>query len=215
MGSSVFKAALFVATVAAIPHGKPHYAKDDPTACTKNGTYEGVHSPEYNQDYFLGIPYAQPPVQDLRFRNPQSLETSWSDSKSATQYSPACVGYGPSQIGYNISEDCLYLNVVRPAGHAPEEKLPVIVWIHGGGFVQGSGVDLRYNMSFLVQQSRQMEQPILAVTLNYRLSAFGFLQGYDADGEDASTGGNWGIRDQRLALQWIHENIAAFGGESL
>lgn len=178
----------------------------------KNGTYTGVYSPEYDQDYFLGMPYAQPPVDDLRFRNPQSVDTAWHGARAADEYSPACVGYGPSQIGYEMSEDCLYLNVVRPAGIGPEQDLPVIVWIHGGGFVQGSGVDLRYNMSFIVQQSQEMQQPILAVTLNYRLSAFGFLQGYDVEGADPTTGGNWGIRDQRLALHWIQENIGAFGG---
>ncbi|KAK5164871.1 uncharacterized protein LTR77_009535 [Saxophila tyrrhenica] len=195
--------------VAAIAAAVPH--EHCPLAQTRNGTYEGVYSPEYDQDFFLGMPFAQPPVNDLRFRNPQSLNTSWHGSQPAVEYSPACVGYGSSQMGYEISEDCLYLNVIRPAGVGPKQKLPILVWIHGGGFVQGSGVDLRYNMSFIVQQSQQMGQPIMAVTLNYRLSAFGFLQGYDE--QDASAGGNWGVRDQRLALHWIQENVDAFGGD--
>lgn len=208
----LIRAGLYVAAVTAVPHGTPHNDPATPLAHTKNGTYAGVYSPSYNQDFFLGIPYAQPPVEDLRFRNPQTMASSWEGAKEATAYSPACVGYGSSQMGYEISEDCLYLNVIRPAGVSPGEKLPVVVWIHGGGFVQGSGVDLRYNMSFIVQQSQQMEQPMMAVTINYRLSAFGFLQGYDVDANDARTGGNWGIRDQRLALQWLRENICAFGG---
>jgi carboxylesterase type B len=89
----------------------------------------------------------------------------------------------------------------------------VAVWIHGGGWVQGSGVDLRYNMSFIVQQSQEMEQPIIAVTINYRLSAWGFLQGFaSGEGQLEDAGSNWGFRDQRLALHWLQENIRAFGG---
>ncbi|KAJ8111867.1 hypothetical protein OPT61_g5635 [Boeremia exigua] len=169
-----------------------------PTAQTCNGTYTGVYSPSYDQDFFLGVPYAQPPVGDLRFRNPRSLTGSWNGSHKADTYSPACVGYGPSQSGYNVSEDCLYLNVIRPAGAAAGSKLPVAVWIHGGGWVQGSGVDLRYNMSFIVEQSQAMGQPIIAVTLNYRLSAWGFLQGYEdaRNGSLSDNGANWGDPDQ-------------------
>jgi carboxylesterase type B len=95
-----------------------------PTAETCNGTYAGLHSSTYNQDFFLGIPYAQPPVNDLRFRNPRSLDQSWKGHRKAEDYSPACVGYGPSQTGYAVAEDCLYLNVVRPAGVAAGSKLP-------------------------------------------------------------------------------------------
>jgi len=192
------------------------FLRKAPIVHTQNGTYAGRHSIEYSQDFFLGIPYAQAPTGDLRFRNPRSLNTSWSHVRPAVEYSPACVGYGSSQMGYNVSEDCLYLNVIRPARASPKSKLPVAVWIHGGGFTQGSGVDLRYNMSFIVQQSQEMEQPILAVTINYRLSAWGFLQGYPEEGEQGNTiGSNWGFRDQRLALHWLQENIATFGGQSI
>lgn len=188
------------------PHGPP-------TARARNGTYSGVYSDPYKQEFFLGIPYAEPPVGDLRFRNPRPVKDSWSELRPADQYAPACVGYGPSQMGYNVSEDCLYLNVIRPAGTKPGEKLPVAVWIHGGAFVQGSGVDLRYNMSFIVQQSQETKQPIIAITINYRLSAWGFLQGYETEIRGSNdAGSNWGLRDQRLALHWIQENIGAFGG---
>ncbi|KAF2021516.1 alpha/beta-hydrolase [Aaosphaeria arxii CBS 175.79] len=185
-----------------------------PTAQLRNGTISGVGSRPLDQDFFLGIPYAQPPVDNLRFRNPESLNTSWSGVHTAARYSPACVGYGPSQMGYNVSEDCLYLNVIRPSGTCAQDKLPVVVWIHGGGWVQGSGVDLRYNMSFIVQQSQEMGQPVVAVTINYRLSAWGFLQGFKSDSRlRDNAGSNWGFRDQRLALHWIQENIQAFGGD--
>ncbi|KAJ4295578.1 hypothetical protein N0V90_007591 [Kalmusia sp. IMI 367209] len=182
-----------------------------PTVRVRNGTYKGIHSDQYNQDFFLGVPFAQPPTGDLRFRNPRSLNSSWKGERDATAFSPACVGYGASQMGYNVSEDCLYLNVVRPSGiHKKHGGLPVAVWIYGGGFVQGSGVDLRYNLSFIVQESANLGQPILGITLNYRLSAWGFLQG---DEVRKSGDTNVGLRDQRLALHWIRENVAAFGGD--
>ena len=103
-----------------------------PTATIQNGTYTGVYQPTYGQDYFLGIPFAQPPLGDLRFRAPQPVNSSWQGSRSATAYYPECVGYGGDQIGYEVSEDCLALNVVRPSGYG-EQQLPVGVWIHGGG----------------------------------------------------------------------------------
>lgn len=121
-----------------------------------------------------------------------------------------CYGYGSDQWNYAVSEDCLYINVVRPAGYE-KEKLPVAFWIHGGGFTEGGGVDQRYNTSFMVQNSVKTKQPIIAVTINYRLSAWGFLSG--SDELKASGALNLGLRDQRLALHWVQENIAAFGGD--
>jgi carboxylesterase type B len=208
-------AVLALGTTLATVSPYKHLLTDQPLAETCNGTYTGVYSPGYNQDFFLGVPYAQAPVNDLRFRNPRPLTSSWKGNRRADTYSPACVGYGPSQAGYDVSEDCLYLNIVRPSGIDAGANLPVAVWIHGGGWVQGSGVDLRYNMSFIVQQSQQQGQPIVAVTLNYRLSAWGFLQGYANAGNGSSldAGSNWGLRDQRLALHWMQENICAFGGQ--
>ncbi|RSL59014.1 hypothetical protein CEP54_007523 [Fusarium duplospermum] len=205
--SNVLILAHSLAQVAAGPLHKPY--STPPVATIKNGSYQGVHSTGYNQDFFLGIPYAQAPVGDLRFRNPQSYDESWKGNRDAVKYSPACVGYGPSQIGYNTSEDCLYLNVIRPSGYE-KKKLPVAVWIHGGGYVQGRGVDLRYNLSFIVEQSVKIGHPIVAVSINYRLSAWGFLNSAEFF-EQANS--NMGLRDQRLSLHWIHENIAAFGGD--
>jgi carboxylesterase type B len=102
-------------------------AASGPTVTVKNGTINGVHSSSYNQDFFLGIPYAQPPVDELRFRNPQSLNSTFSSTLEATQYAPECVGYGGDQIGYPVSEDCLVLNVIRPSGYEGQ-NLPVGVW---------------------------------------------------------------------------------------
>ncbi|KZT75141.1 alpha/beta-hydrolase [Daedalea quercina L-15889] len=182
-----------------------------PNATTLNGTYVGLYSPGYDQDSFLGIPYAQPPVGDLRFANPRSLNTSFDGNRNATSYSSECVGYGTDQWGYPISEDCLYMNVIRPANYSSYgEPLPVGVWIHGGGFYEGGSRDLRYNLSFIVQNSVAIDKPFIGVSFNYRLSAWGFLASGLLAGEGIS---NMGLRDQRLALHWIQENIGAFGGD--
>jgi len=104
------------------------------------------------------------------------------------------------------------LNVIRPAGY-DGKKLPVAFWIHGGGFTQGGGVDQRYNMSFMVQNSVDIGKPIIGVSINYRLSTWGFLNG----GKELADAGelNFGLRDQRLALHWVQENIESFGGKCL
>jgi carboxylesterase type B len=104
----------------------------------------------------------------------------------------------------------LYINVVRPAGFE-DKDLPVAFWIHGGGFTMGGGGDRRYNMSFMVENSVKIGQPVIGVSVNYRLSAWGFLSG----SEEIKEGGemNLGLRDQRQALQWVQDNIEAFGGK--
>ncbi|PYI00741.1 alpha/beta-hydrolase [Aspergillus sclerotiicarbonarius CBS 121057] len=186
---------------------------DHPTAKTLNGTYYGVHQPEWHQDYFMGIPYAQPPVGDNRFRPSQSLNTSWSGERNATELGYMCYGYGPTQmvLGEYASEDCLTLNVYRASNvSASKGLLPVAVYIHGGLFKHGSGRDPRYNMTSLLQVAVQNDQAFIGVTLNYRLSYWGFLYGNEVANEGAA---NLGLRDQRLALHWIKENIKAFGGD--
>ncbi|KAI3030938.1 hypothetical protein CBS147347_2258 [Aspergillus niger] len=167
----------------------------DPVAQTKNGSYYGVYMPQYNEDYFIGIPFAKPPLAHLRWANPGSLNESWSGLRPAT--------------GYAMSEDCLYLNVVRPAGY-DNASLPVLVWIHGGGFAQGSTPDLRYNLTFIVKHSLNIDQPIIAVSVAYCLGPWGFFNGVELANEGSL---NLGLKDQRLALHWVKENIAGFGGD--
>jgi carboxylesterase type B len=181
-----------------------------PTATVRNGTYIGVHSKAYDQDFYLGIPLAQPPVENLRFRNPQPLTTKWSQPRSANAYSASCVGYGGDNIAYpSQSEDCLYLNIVRPSGFG-KQKLPVGFWIHGGAYYMGSAIDPRYNLSRIVQQSVEVGKPFIGVSINYRVSAWGFISS-----EEVLKSGqtNLGARDQRQALRWVQENIEAFGGK--
>ncbi|KAL4819912.1 Alpha/Beta hydrolase protein [Aspergillus spinulosporus] len=161
-----------------------------PVAETTNGSYKGVYLPQYDQDLFLGIFFAQPPLETRRFRGPESLTTDWTGERPATKYAFECIGYGGDQKDYLQSEDCLYLNIVRPRGFE-NTSLPVLVWIHGT-------MDKRYNLTFIVQNSVKINKPMIAVSIAYRLGPYGFFNGDD---------------DQRLALHWIQENIAGFGGD--
>lgn len=209
--SSVFASFLAVSGSLALSI-RNHPNNTAPSAITRNGTLVGRYEAAYDTDYFLGIPYAQPPVGDLRFRTPQSLNESWSGTRNATEYSPQCIGYGMdtwSQGNY-VSEDCLTLNVIRTSGASSEDKLPVLVWFHGGGLVMGGSSDRRYNQSFIVQQATEAGIPILAVSVNYRLTSWGFLYGKEIQEEGNAMNG---FRDVRLALHWIQENIHAFGGD--
>ncbi|KAJ9611134.1 hypothetical protein H2200_004317 [Cladophialophora chaetospira] len=190
-----------------------------PTVALKNGSYHGSRHPTYDQDFFLGMPFAQPPVGDLRFRNPVSLNTTWEGTKNATQYGLACYGYGSDDwvLGNPVGEDCLTLNVIRPTGTQPDAKLPIGVWIYGGGGSEGSSLDPRYNLSFIVQQSVQIGKPFIGVSLNYRLQAFGFLFGSAVSkaGNIAAFGGDptkvtiWG---ESAGAGSVGAQLLAFGG---
>ena len=185
---------------------------DSPVAHVVNGTYQGLYSLAYKQDFFLGMPYSQAPIGNLRLRAPQPLNSAWPDVRNASQYSPECIGYGSDQwvLGNRVSEDCLSINVVRPHGTQNGSVLPVAVWIHGGGFYQGGNSDPRYNLSFIVQQSVEMQKPMIGVSINYRLAEWGFMFSQEILDEGVA---NLGLKDQRLALHWVQENIAAFGGD--
>lgn len=193
------------------------HAQSQPTVTINNGTIMGTQNSQYIQDFFLGIPYAQPPLGNLRFALPQPINQSWSE-KQAITYGPWChssplslPGFTQTGFDHDESEDCLTLNVVRPSGaNASDARLPVLAWIHGGGLREGGSADQRYNMSFLVQESVRMGQPTIGVSFNYRLSGFGFLQGRAVNESGVA---NLGLYDQRLALHWIQENILAFGGD--
>ncbi|HEY1962636.1 MAG TPA: carboxylesterase family protein, partial [Rhizomicrobium sp.] len=159
---------------------------------------------------FKGIPYGMPPVGPLRWRMPEPVEP-WAGVRDATQFGPICP-QAPTQIeallGGNLgeqSEDCLNLNVWTPG--CDDAKRPVMVWIHGGAFIIGAGSQGIYNGRHLATRD------CVVVTINYRLGAFGFLNLADAtEGRLPGTGVE-GIADQILALHWVKQNIAAFGGD--
>lgn len=158
-----------------------------------------------------GIPYAKPPVGSLRFRAPE-LPESWEGIRDATAFSPVAPQTQKEIMEFfgndisNMNEDCLYLNVWSPG--ADDKKRPVMVWIHGGAFVSGSGSSSWYDGASFAAQG-----DVVIVTINYRLGIFGFLHLGEIGGAEYATSGNCGILDQVAALQWVQENIAAFGGD--
>jgi para-nitrobenzyl esterase len=153
---------------------------------------------------FLGIPYAQPPLGELRFAPPKPVKP-WTKTLTATEYGASCPqGAGGLSAMNEKSEDCLTLNVFAPTG---AKKLPVMFWIHGGAFIAGGSS--QYDGTRLAA-----EGPVVVVTVNYRLGALGFLSHPALDEERADApSGNDGLRDQQLALAWVKKNIAAFGGD--
>ena len=173
---------------------------------TTTGTVRGLVAADHR--LFSGIPYAAPPVGALRWQPPAPV-TSWTDVRDATKPSSTCIQDDASpDFGRPGSEDCLYLNVWTPHNLSapPTEQRPVLFWIHGGAFVNGSG-DI-YNARSLASQG-----DIVVVTINYRLGTLGFLAhpSLAANGE----AGNYGLLDQQAALHWVHDNIANFGGDPM
>ena len=151
---------------------------------------------------FLGIPYAAPPVGKLRWQPPQPAQ-KWKGVRAAQHYGNACPQTASLDSPLVDNEDCLFVNVQRPIDIAAHQKLPVIVYIHGGGFTGGSGE----NLNKIVHDTG-----VIGVSMNYRLGALGFLDlpGL-SQGKDGS--GNYGIQDQQAALRWVQANIAHFGGD--
>ncbi|WP_410506917.1 carboxylesterase/lipase family protein [[Mycobacterium] appelbergii] len=168
---------------------------------TTTGALRGTVAADYR--LFAGIPYAAPPVGPLRFAKPVAA-TGWQGERDATRPGPRCVQdpAADPENGRNTSEDCLTLNVWTPP--ASGEPRPVMVWIHGGAFVNGSG-DV-YDSRWLASRG-----DIIVVTINYRLGTLGFLA-HPALGA-AGDVGNYGLADQQAALRWVRDNIAAFGGD--
>jgi len=171
---------------------------------TKQGQLLGKKDPGFQA--VLGIPYAAPPVGELRFRPPKE-PVAWDGVRDGRIFGAASLQPSTEYALGHGSEDCLYLNVYKPADPVGPEPLPVMVWMHGGGFVNGSG-----NAFFggaLAQTARAV-----IVTVNYRLGPFGWLAlpSLATEAEDGNAG-NYGLLDNIAALQWVHDNIAAFGGD--
>ena len=193
----------------------------DPVVKIENGYIQGVQSAAKGVSVFKGIPYAEAPVGDLRWRNPQPL-SSWGGVRKADKFGPIPMQADLSQMDLygkefyadgmpEMSENCLYLNVWAPTKtlKSPSSKLPVALWINGGAFDHGYGSEIEFDGDAWASRG------VILVTFNYREGLFGFLAHpllageYDAE----SRSGNYAIYDQIAALEWVYKNISVFGGD--
>jgi len=209
MSASRTALAVFVASglaMAALPScaGAPNTVQTV-SGAVQGVTVEGVES-------FKGIPFAAPPLGDLRWRAPQPA-AKWTGVKVADTFGHDCMqtpfGGDAAPLGATPGEDCLVLNVWRPAGVPKDAKLPVIFWIYGGGFVNGGSSPPVYDGSSFAKKG------VIMVSANYRLGRFGFFGFPELTKENKDNGllGNYGYMDQIAALKWVQANIAAFGGD--
>lgn len=217
---------LLVALGATLSSAAPLARDVPPTVQITGGTIIGTT--DLTVETFNGIPFAEPPVGDLRLRAPQPLKRSLGTfaavgiPKSCPQQLPIDLdvlnlptdviapleGNPIVTAATDTSEDCLTLNVQRPAGVSTNTSLPVLVYIYGGGFELGS--TQMYNGGNIVKTSVALGKPFVYVEMNYRVAGWGFLAGKELQAEGNT---NLGLRDQRLALQWVQDNIVAFGGD--
>jgi len=185
---------------------------DSLTIKTEQGKVHGKTINDGKVKAWLGLPYAAPPVGDLRWKAPQPI-AKWSGERDATKYGTHCAqGRVFEDMIFqddapNGSEDCLFLNVYAPATANAKAKLPVMFWIHGGGFSGGASNEPRHNGDFLPLKG------VILVTINYRLGVFGFLATSDLVKEQNGTAGNYGFMDMIAALKWVKSNIKEFGGD--
>lgn len=192
------------------------------TVETKLGKIEGLPAADPRITSFKGIPFAKPPVGDLRFHAPVPVE-KWEDTLQAYKFGPISVQptpyYNPDDLycrewsvdkDIPMSEDCLYLNVWTPADLEKKDaqKLPVYVWIYGGGFQTGFTAEMEFDGERIARRG------IVVVTIAYRLNMFGFMSHPEITKENPEAPTNFGLLDQRMAIQWVKDNIEAFGGDS-
>lgn len=185
--------------------------KDKPVQTkVENGTIEGFLDSRTGLQEYFGIPFAKPPVGELRWKAPQPAD-NWTGILQTKKFGPKPVQanvFGDMKSRSDgMSEDCLYLNVWTPA-KSGTKGLPVLVYFFGGGFVAGDGSEYRYDGASMAQKG------IVAVTVNYRLNIFGFFVHPELSAEAPyKASGNYGLLDQNAALKWVQKNIAAFGGD--
>ena len=194
----------------------------DPTVTVTQGVLIGTT--DHGVSAFLGVPFAAPPVGDRRWAPPRPPAGWGSEPRQARAFGAACTqtlaanGRAPWTSEYmspeapGVSEDCLYLNIWTPAtltGSArPAANLPVLFWIYGGGFNEGSGAVPVYNGANLAKKG------LIVVNVNYRVGSLGFMAHPELTAEQGGASGNYGIQDQIAALQWVRDNIKAFGGDA-
>ena len=211
---------IFVACLVALTAMYSSCNSTDSSLKIEGGRVQGVPSAVPDVTVFKGIPYAAPPVGDLRWQRPQPVQ-SWDTVMIADHFGHAAIQRG-RQPGtfyhkefqltgpFEVSEDCLYLNVWAPTAslNKPDAKLPVAMWVHGGAYQGGCGHDDAFD------GDAWAERGVILVTINYRLGVLGFLSTTSLSAETPDhTSGNYGLYDQIAALRWVYNNIAAFGGD--
>ncbi|HEX8483877.1 carboxylesterase/lipase family protein, partial [Sphingomonas sp.] len=192
----------------------PALAAGDPTVAVEGGKLAGtVDERDASVRSFRGIPFAAPPVGDLRWREPQPI-APWSGVRPAKSFAARCMQlplYSDMMFrSPGVSEDCLYLNVWTPAAldRPARTKLPVLVYVYGGGFQAGDGSEKRYDGAALAKRG------IVVVTMNYRLGVFGSMAHPELTAQSPHrASGNYGLLDQAAAIAWVKRNVAAFGGD--
>ena len=206
---------LYVAACLAALAALPAAAAITKPVKVQGGLVSGVPAKSKAITVFRGIPFAAPPVGDLRWKAPKAA-VAWQGTRTADKFSASCIQNIVQErkpwthefmAHGEISEDCLYLNVWTPAKSA-QEKRPVFIYIHGGGNTEGSGSVAVYDGEGLAKKG------LVVVTINYRLGVLGFLAHPELTKEsDVKASGNYGLLDQIAAVRWVHDNIAAFGGD--
>lgn len=217
LGTALALAALLTSTLlasalpaAALPGGTARSGASDgparPVVALAQGALRG--QTRDGAEEFLGVPYAAPPVADARLRPPRPAPR-WTGVREADRQAPACLQFSPFGLRdpRAAAEDCLYLDVYRPRTARPGARLPVIFWMHGGAYSQGTGTQ------FGGRTMADLTQTVV-VSINYRLGQLGYLDLPElAEGSDAPRSGSFGLMDQIAALRWTRQNIAAFGGD--
>ncbi|MBW8303215.1 MAG: carboxylesterase family protein, partial [Brevundimonas sp.] len=198
-----WRVARAIAAVLALGLAVPAMAQDAPMVDAPAGSLRGVA--EAGVHVFRGVPFARPPVGDLRWRPPASLPR-WNGVREATEFGAACPQpASPFAHHAAVSEDCLFLNIWAPD---QARRAPVLVWIHGGSLISGAASEAIYDGAAFAGQG------VVLVSINYRLGALGWLAhpGLSAESPD-NISGNYGLMDQIEALRWVRRNIGAFGGD--
>jgi para-nitrobenzyl esterase len=185
-------------------------AQDAPRARTTNGVVVGLNLPDGVRT-FRGVPFAVPPVRELRWQPPQPAP-SWTGERMADRFAHQCMQarvFGDMMFrNAGMSEDCLYLNVWTPPDAAPDTKAPVLVYFYGGGFVADDGSEPRYDGASMAKRG------IVVVTMSHRLGVFGSFSHPELSAESPQkASGNHGLMDQTASLRWVRDNIAQFGGD--
>lgn len=206
-----FRLCIIVACITLVACKSTKQVNEQLTVGIEQGIIAGFIDSTTNLSQFFGVPYAKPPIGDLRWKAPQAME-KWNGVKTCTKFADRAVQHNVwGDMIYrsdDMSEDCLYLNIWSPNIN-PDKKLPVLVYIHGGGYIAGTGNEPRYDGASMAQKG------IVVVTINYRLNIFGFFSHPELSAEAPyKSSGNYGLLDQVEALKWVNNNISAFGGDS-